>query len=167
MAEPDPRARLIRDLIAQGAPLSSIENWLGPTEEIAALVEVFEREAEARLLMAIARRARIPYSEAKRLWAWDDIVAEVAWDVLQAEQALAQCPDCGINHDDALDPDTGRPLTYSRYKLKKIDCPITAERDRVTKNRIGDEAREAGARFHLVVAVPGEPWIDDGDQPSE
>lgn len=153
----------LRGLLGHYLSEPDIEREIGASESIQREANLFGGNAHARLIMTVARRSGRPYSEVERLWTYEDLIREVAWDVTLHRETSVRCPDCGINHDDVRDADTNRPLANGAYKLAKVACWVRVQQHQANENRISEADREAGVRFELAPREPGELWIDNGD----
>ena len=154
-------AEAIRELLALGVHPDTIIRMLGAGPSIAAKVELFRNNPDARLLMTIARRSGIPFSEAARRWNDQrDLESEMAWDIYEAELSLSRCPSCGLDHDLVWDYDKGRPFKDAPYQIARTDCPIGAEIERVQRTALSDEERDAGVHYRLRPCGPEDPWVD-------
>jgi len=129
-------------------------------QAVASFLDLFQRDPEARLRMACARRAGITYSEAMLRWRdLDDLAAEIAWDDLEASGAFNRCPSCGVDPAD-MEDDRGRPLREPRWQVKGYTC-LACEMMAGLADKLTEDERQTH-RYRMVPRPPGAPRIDDG-----
>jgi hypothetical protein len=130
-------------------------------DEVGETVSLFERSLDARLRMMVARRVGLPFSEVTKRWSHEDLIAELAWDAMEAAERWARCPRCGVKPDEVMD-EWGRPADDSIWKLYLDTCLACGEMERANKDL--DKVKvEPGTSWRLMPRKRGDPWRDDGD----
>lgn len=129
-------------------------------DEVGAYVDHFGRLLDSRIRMMIARRAGLPYSEVCARWSHDDLIAELAWDVMESADRWERCDRCGTKHSEVAD-DLGRPSDDSIWKLYLDTCVTCGELERA-EAELAKVKVEPGTRWRLMPRQPGDPWRDDG-----
>lgn len=143
----------VRDLPAMG----------GMNILILKAMDDFMVNPESRLVMTCARRAAIPYSEARARWHDPyDLAREVAWDAHLAEIELRRCPQCGTDPHDYQDPDTKRLLKEPRVGIQLHDCHMCAQLAQHGAT-IDAKDKERGVGLRVIPRGPGEPFVQMGD----
>jgi hypothetical protein len=130
--------------------------------DIEAMVSYFDSSTEARLLMMCARRAGISFSAASERWAdLDDLVAEIAWDVIEAANAVDRCQRCGVRPDQVIDTDDPRHrmLDEPDVKLRRRGCEVCRTLAKL-RGELSEKAKEQGVDWYIEPRRPGEPFID-------
>lgn len=125
-------------------------------------VDLFDRDVESRLVMAIARRAGLTYTEVRERWSQEDIAREMAYDMYLNAQAMERCRDCGTNPEEIVDDD-GLPLENGYYKLYKTDCP-TCRHLKENTEKLSEREKADGVRYELRLREPGDSWVDNGPE---
>lgn len=150
--------------VLEGCPRApGNRSGLGLETAVGAAVEVFQRSREHRAVMAAARRAGRPFSWASEQWADpDDVAAEIAWDAYQSWLKNRQCPGCGVDPDDILDPETNRLLDHGAVKCEKRGCEVCATIGRQSRKITTEERDMLGTYWTTAHRMPGEPFVDDG-----
>lgn len=150
-----------RDTVLRGAvrdPMS--KRGLGLEPRVHRWFGVFGRWPHARMIMRRARAAAIPYSEALERWGNpDDLAAEFAWDWWQHQSHWERCPDCDVHPADVMDLDRMRRLEEPRWRLAVHQC-YTCQELRKMDRQMPKDYREAGFRWRLMPAGPGDDWIE-------
>jgi hypothetical protein len=164
---------LLLDKISSGAiedsqPLltEALQGVVGPEAEeigtnvfeskVAEWVDLFERSAEARVVMRCARRAGIPYGEARARWrSADDIAAELGFDLWENIEAAERCNRCGTRNDE-MRAENKRVLPHSKWMLKGESCEMCGMIHRAEK-ALKDSDREIGYRYKVVPRGPLDP----------
>ena len=132
---------------------------LGP-EYIAALRVAFETDPEARLIMQVARRAGLPFSEVSERWSRRDLAYEVAWQAHEVETESRRCPGCGIDPEDML-KENGRDLgDQFLWRLEVRHCPFCEERAEAAARLSGGDYQRPPPHVYYRPRQPGEPFID-------
>lgn len=129
-------------------------------DEVGEMVNLFERLLDSRLRMMVARRVGLPYSEVLERWSHDDLVAELAWDTMEAAERWARCPRCGVKPSEVLD-EWGRPADDSLWKLYLDTCLVCGEMEKADRD-LRSSRVEPGTAWRLMPRKPGDPWRDDG-----
>lgn len=129
-------------------------------DEVGDTISLFERSLDARVRMMVARRVGLPFSEVTERWAHEDLIAELAWDTMEAAERWARCPRCGTKPDEVVDEFGGISDT-SVWKMYLDTCLVCGEMERGEKIvREGDYER--GTYWRLKPRQAGDPWWDDG-----
>lgn len=127
-------------------------------------LSTFMRNPEARLRMRLARSAGISYSEALIRWRDpEDLGAEMAFDMLQADDREHTCPN---GHDQRLWVDErGRFLDNGPYKITVESCQVCATLEGLQQNLIDESTKKKtpGAEYVIRRREPGELPVEDFD----
>lgn len=129
-------------------------------DEVGAFVDHLERLLDARLRMVVARRVGLPYSEVTERWSHADLIAELAWDMMESADRWDRCPGCGTKNDEVVD-DVGRIRDDSLWKLYLDSCTTCGEMDRAQRE-LAKVRVVPGTSWRLKPRQAGEPWLDDG-----
>lgn len=129
-------------------------------DEVGETVSLFERSLDARVRMMVARRVGLPFSEVTERWTHADLIAELAWDTMEAAERWARCPRCGTKAAEVVGPD-GLVSDESLWKLYLDTCAVCGEMERAEKD-LGKAHVEPGTAWRLVPRKRGDPWRDDG-----
>jgi hypothetical protein len=149
------------ELAAGLARFATDVEGLGIEAAAGEMLDHFERSAMARAWMRAARRAGIPYSEARLRWRDpEDLAAEIAWDAYEALDRLRRCPSCGVDPDEIVD-EAGVLLERGAWKVAYRTCAACSELHQADRT-IGKEGREHGEHVRLLPRGPGEDLIDYG-----
>jgi hypothetical protein len=155
---PPDRAMAVFEL----ATAHTLARWAGIEPEVAAFKQALESEGSHRLIMRIARRSNLPFSEVRDRWSTEDLAAELAQDILAVEDQADRCPNCHVHPKEVLD-ENYRELERGMWKWVLHTCWFCdvgrrAERD------LSEEEQKAGASYRVAHRAPGDPLKDDGDQ---
>lgn len=129
-------------------------------DEVGKYVGLFGRVIDSRVRMMIARRVGLPYSEVLERWSHDDLMAELAWDTMEAADRWERCQSCGTKRDEVAD-EFGRIRDDSLWKLYLDTCVVCGDRERAD-GELAKVKVEPGTRWLLKPRKPGDPWRDDG-----
>lgn len=133
---------------------------IGLEPRIEEKIDLISRSKETRLVMRLARKAGISYSEARDRWRLpDDLAMEFAFDAIEAAETLTRCPDCNVDPADVLDPDTNKPLDKGLWKIYETFCWFCGELARARKN-IDEDDQLQGRQIRPMPRGPGEPFRD-------
>ena len=132
-------------------------------EQIDARVDLILTQPDVRLRMGIARRAELPMSEVYDRWSDDDLLWDVAWDKMLADDARHRCQNCGVDPREQLAPD-GRSLAKNfMWRLEVDRCDFCDEADEI-RHRLtkGSERFEPGPpRVRYVPRKGDEKFLPD------
>lgn len=157
-----PLEHLPREFVLARDMLAGFREVLPPqsVDEVGETISLFERLLDARLRMMVARRVGLPFSEVTKRWTHEDLIAELAWDAMEAAERWARCPRCGTKADEVVDDD-GRISDSSLWKLYLDTCAVCGEMERAQK--VLDKGDyEPGTSWRVKPRAPGDPWWDDG-----
>lgn len=120
-------------------------------------INVIHTQLDVRLRMKIARRVGLPLSEVMSRWTDDDVLWEMAQDLIEVETNRNRCRNCGVDPAEQLNI-SGRGLGRDfMWKMEVLDCEWCREMAEV-QHRFSDKRSEKFSPPPLqVFYVPAQP----------